>query len=179
MVTKWIRPVEGEYIPYQIQYINRVADGDVVKQIEKNITDTSAFLLAIPDSLHEYRYAEGKWTIKDIVQHLIDTERVMCYRALRFARKDQTPLPGFEQDDYVVAAHANDRTLSDLVVEFNAVRQSTIAMLNSFTDEMIQATGTANNGTVKVNSLAYVIAGHELHHVDVIKQKYLQKEAKV
>jgi len=169
----WTKPVEGEYLPYQISYISKVADGDLISIMKKNIEETTALLNSLPEEKISYRYAEGKWDIAEVLQHLIDTERIMCYRALRFARNDKTELPGFEQDDYVKEANTGERKFIEMLEEFAAVRASTISLFESFNDTLLNRSGVANKGTVKVKSLAYVIAGHELHHVGIIKERYL------
>jgi len=120
-----------------------------------------------------YRYAEGKWTIREILIHLIDMERIYGYRMLRFARNDQTILPGFDADKYILLSNANARDISDLLNELEAVRYSTIALLNGFTDEALLQTGIMNGHPVSVRALVYHIAGHELHHMDIIKKRYL------
>ena len=121
----------------------------------------------------EYRYDKGKWTIKEVIQHLMDAERIFAYRALRIARQDQTPLPGFEQNDYVQPSQANERSLDDLINEFKAIRASTVALFNSFTDKMLLAKGTASNSPVSVRAIGFIIMGHEIHHCQVIKERYL------
>jgi uncharacterized damage-inducible protein DinB len=138
-----------------------------------NFDATKNFILSIPADKLLHRYAEGKWTIKEKVMHLIDMERIYSYRALRFARNDQTILPGFDADKYILHSGANERDISDLLNEFQAVRHSTIALLNGFAGEALLRTGVMNGHPVSVRALAYHIAGHELHHVDVIKDRYL------
>ncbi len=172
MMLHWSKPLEGEFLPYQKVYLDRVPEGDVIAILKKNIIENTDFFKQLSPEQIEYCYAEGKWNIKEILQHLIDTERIMCYRALRFARKDDTPLPGFEQDDYVLYANTGERDFRDMILEFEAVRSATVFLFNSFNDAILQQSGTSNIGKVKVNSLAYVIAGHELHHIAIIKEKY-------
>ncbi len=169
----WTKPVEGEYLPYQLNYIKRVPEGDMIRILRDDITETANFLKDLPAEKQNYRYAEGKWTIKEILQHLIDTERIMCYRALTFARNDKTELPGFEQDDYVRDGNANELDFREMVDEYVAVRNATIYMFKSFNDELLTRSGIANKGSVKVKSFAYVIAGHELHHMAIIREKYM------
>lgn len=172
MVT-WSKPKEGDYIPYQWNYIKLVPDGDLIELMRKHIDETAAFLAELTDEQITFRYAEGKWTIKEILQHLIDTERIMCYRALRFARKDDTPLPGFEENDYVTFANVDERDYVDMIREFIAVRAGTIYMFRSFNELQLLNKGMANNHMVNVNALAHVIVGHELHHVNIIKERYI------
>src|SRR5688572_31350518 len=129
------KPEPCEYAPYAIMYIGLLPDdGLILKHLEENLRATTEFLRALPENKLTYRYAEGKWTIKEILAHHIDDERIYGYRALRFARNDQTELPGFEQDAYTPESGANERTLDDLLDEFAAVRRSTVALFNSFND---------------------------------------------
>jgi uncharacterized damage-inducible protein DinB len=128
---------------------------------------------ALPEEKLYYRYAEGKWTIKEILAHLIDDERIYTYRALRYARNDQTELPGFEQDAYAVESGANKRSIDDLLEEFAAVRRSTIALFNSFEDRVMTRVGVASGNVMSVRAAAYHIAGHELRHLNIIKERYL------
>lgn len=172
-MLNWKKPIAGEYIPYQINYIKLVPEGDLIEILRKQIDETAAFLAELSPEKIEYRYAEGKWSIKEVLQHLIDCERIMCYRALCIGRKDKTALPGFEENDYVTNANVNERDFIDMIREFVAVRAGTIYMLRSFNDSILAELGTANNNTVSCNALAYVIAGHELHHLNIIKERYL------
>lgn len=121
-----------------------------------------------------YRYAEAKWTIKEILVHIVDDERIYAYRALRFARNDRTELPGFEQDDYTRASHANARSLTNIFEEYEAARSATIAMFNGFDDGALLRSGVANGTVMSVRAAAYHIAGHELHHVSIIRERYLE-----
>lgn len=166
---------ESEYNPYYKGYIEPVtATGKTI--IEVLIENKEIFIEALssfPNEKLEYRYAEGKWTIKDILQHLIDAERVFCYRAMRFARNDQTPLPGFEQDDYVKVFDANHRDIKDMIEEFSHLRNSTIALFKSFDSESLKRIGTASNSPMSVRAIGYLFAGHVNHHLKVIKERYL------
>ena len=131
-MTQFEKPHEGEYAPYAIQYIKLVPDdGELLKHLERNLEEGKKFFRSIPAAKLTARYAEGKWTVKEILSHIIDTERIYSYRALRFSRNDATELPGFEQDDYVKFSGANERTIDDLLEEFTAVRLSTITLLQS------------------------------------------------
>jgi len=120
-----------------------------------------------------YRYAQNKWTIKEILVHIIDDERIYAYRALCFARNDKTELPGFEQDDYALHSRANERSLENILEEYEAVRNATIALFNGLPEDSLLRMGTANNNKATVRAMAYHIAGHELHHMNIIKEKYL------
>jgi len=167
------RPADDEYSPYYAGYIARVPDGDLCATLAAQLTDTRALVHAIPEARGTHRYAPGKWSIKEVLGHVIDTERIMSYRALRFARADETPLPGFEQNDYVPAGGFDRRTLQDLSEELAAVRQATIHQLRHLDPAALTRRGTASGMQVSVRALAYIIAGHERHHVEILKTKYL------
>lgn len=168
------KPEPNEYAPYASMYIDLLPDdGLVLKHLEDNLRATTDFMRAVPEDKLSYRYAEGKWTIKEIMAHLIDDERIYVYRALRFARNDQTELPGFEQDDYAVESGANERSLDNLLEEFAAVRRSTIALFNSFDDRVLTRSGVASGNVMSVRAIAYHLAGHELRHMNMIKERYL------
>lgn len=155
------------------RYINRVADIellDALSAFDRFETIVPAeTLTALGDSI----YAPGKWTMKDIVQHMIDTERIMSYRALRFARNDQTTLPGFDEDLFSTSAHAATRSLEDLLDEFAVVRQATIALFKSFDEEMLLRTGICFNKRVSVLAIGFILVGHPIHHGHVIQERYL------
>jgi len=167
------RPDATEYAPYYGRYIDLVPEGDLIITLSQQINDTSALLRGIPEPQAETRYEPGKWSIKEMTGHLVDTERIMSYRALRIARADETPLPGFEQDDYVRAANFDARTLAHLLEEYLAVRAATLALFRNLDAAAIARRGMANNVPVTVRALAYIIAGHERHHVNVLRTKYL------
>lgn len=168
------KPEPNEYAPYVIMYISLLPDdGRIVEHLEENLHATTEFIRSLPQEKLTCRYAEGKWTIKEILAHLIDDERIYAYRALRFARNDQTKLPGFEQDDYAIESRANERSLDDLLAEFAVVRKSTIALFNSFPDDVLTRSGEASGNVMSVRAIAYHLAGHELRHVNIIKERYL------
>jgi hypothetical protein len=167
------KPVEGEYIPYAINYIKLLPDdGTVIKRLADNQVYVSSLMLSLSEDKLMYSYAPGKWNIKEVLVHIMDTERIFAYRALRIARNDKTPLPGYEQDDYVPASNASGRTITDIIEEYDAVRKATLTLFHSFSEEDFTKTGIANNHAVSVRALAYQIAGHELHHLNVIKERY-------
>ena len=132
------------------------------------------FYLTVSEDKLVYRYAEGKWTIKEIISHLIDTERIFCYRALRFARQDKTPVAGFDENDYVEASNANNRAIEELLEEYASVRAASISLFKSFSDADLLRKGMAGSGEVSVRALGFLIIGHEKHHINVIKERYLQ-----
>lgn len=161
-----------EFNAYYSTYINKT-DGLLLREgLKSSGEKTIAFLKTIPLDKLEYRYAEGKWTIKEIIQHLMDAERIFAYRALRIARKDKTPLPGFEQDDYVIPSQANKRSIEDLLNEFKAIKLATVTLFDSFSDEMLLSLGTASNSPISVRAIGFIIMGHEIHHCNVIKERY-------
>jgi uncharacterized damage-inducible protein DinB len=166
------RPTPDEYAPYYGRYIERVAAGDVVAALRAQFPGTLAYLRAIPESRAGHRYAEGKWSIREVVGHLSDAERIFAYRALRFARGDQTALPGFDENAFVANARFDDRKLASLVDEFAAVRAATVAQFDALYPEEWMRIGTASEKQMSVRALAWVIAGHELHHLDVLKTRY-------
>ena len=159
--------------PAYYNYYISLSTGDLVSNMRKAHDTTQIILSRISEEKAGQAYAPGKWTIKEVIQHLIDSERIFAYRALRFARADKTPLNGFEQDDYVTASHANERSMQSLMREFACVRDASIALFEHFTADMLQAAGTANKTEATVESIGRVIVGHEIHHMDVIKSKYL------
>jgi uncharacterized damage-inducible protein DinB len=168
------KPAEGEFAPYTIMYIGLLPDdGRVLWHLQENLDSTSRFISSLSEEKLAHRYAEGKWTIKEILAHIIDDERIFTYRALRFARNDKTELPGFDQDDFARYSGANERSVADLLAEFATVRHSTIALFNSFTDEALLRSGVASGNIMSVRAAAYHIAGHELRHINIIKERYL------
>jgi uncharacterized damage-inducible protein DinB len=156
-------------------YVLHVQDEDMMDALKTSGTLTAGLALAIPEHLGEFRYAPEKWSIKELLCHMLDAERIFAYRALRFARNDETPLAGFEENSYAPEANAHERTLQQIVNEMKSLRASTIDLFSSFTPEMLQRKGTANNNTISVINIGYVIAGHETHHRNVLTERYLKK----
>lgn len=171
--TRSTRPQPNEYSPYYGTYIARVPDGDVVETLAREADGILPLLRALPESMGGKRYAEGKWSIREVVGHIADTERVFAYRAMRFARNDETELPGFDENAYVANASFESRTLVSLCEEFTAVRAATVCLFRSFTPEEWARQGTANRARMSVRAYAWVAAGHELHHVGILKSRYL------
>lgn len=170
------QPAQGEYASFYQNYVtkaNEAAQGNVLQLLTQLKDSTYQFFTSIPSEKAEYGYAEGKWTIKQLLGHLIDAERVFAYRALCFSRKESKELPGFDENDFVKNANFNSRTIDDLAKEFKSVRESTLYMLDALTDEQANFTGVANGSPVSVRALAYIMAGHELHHLQIIKERYL------
>jgi len=166
------RPQADEFAPYYATYINTVSE-NVLGELEHQVTSFPKFLKLIPDEKAYYAYAEGKWTIKEVVGHMIDTERIMAYRALRIARNDQTPLASFEEDHYVANASFNDRSLQDLSEEFAALRASNVYFFKSLSNLVYDRMGTASGKAVSVRALLYIIVGHVNHHWRIIEERYL------
>lgn len=173
MAARAQKPGNTEYLPYYGTYISLVSDGDVIATLETQMRDTQALLAGLPASISTYRYAPGKWSVNEMVGHIIDSERIFTARALRFARADATPLPGFEQDDYVRNASFDAYPLRELAAELETVRRSTIFFFRHLSEEAWLRKGIANNGEVTVRALAYIIAGHELHHRGMLQARYL------
>lgn len=171
------KPDTTEYLPYYGKYVSLVPDGDIITVLGKQIEETEGLLNSIPESRASFRYAPDKWSIKELVGHMIDTERIFAYRALRFARNDKTPLPGYEQDDYVSNASFDSYTLADLAAELKSVRQSTVFLFKHLNPNAWTRSGLANNGEASVRALAHIIAGHELHHRGILHGKYLSAVA--
>lgn len=168
---------QDEYAGHFANYINQaISDYNLVEELEIAVHRLIKFVRNIPMDKFDYRYAEGKWTIKDILLHLIDAERIFAYRALCFARNDKTELPGFEENDYVEEADANKRSIQDLLTELAIVRQATLSLFKSFTEEQLQRRGTASNNPISVRALGYVMIGHQNHHQRVFEERYLKND---
>jgi hypothetical protein len=170
------RPEATEHAPYYSLYIDRIADDDILSVLEKQISETLSVINSAEEKNVTEPYEPGKWSVKQLIGHLNDTERVMSYRALRFARADKTPLSGFEQDDFIPTGKFDDRSLSDLKEEFECIRRSTLAFLKHLEKEAWHRSGLANNNEISVRALAYVMAGHVKHHIDILETRYLNKK---
>jgi uncharacterized damage-inducible protein DinB len=166
-------PSPGTYAPFYETYIGKMTGRDPIRILQSQVLDFKALISEIPSEKEEFRYAEGKWSIKEVIGHMIDTERIMCCRALCIARGEKQPLPGFEEDDYVAMANFNKRSLYDLGHEFGNVREATIDLFKSLSNEDLDRLGTANNKSVSPRALLYIIAGHHLHHDGVLRERYL------
>ena len=167
------RPGIDEYAPSFAGYVARIAeDQDILAALAGQLDDVIAWLDRIHDARGNYRYAPGKWSIKQVVGHLSDTERVFAYRALRIGRGDTTPLPGFDDQAYVPEQRADDRPLAELVEEWGAVRRATVALFRNLPSAGWYRQGTASDQPISVRALAYVIAGHTHHHLEVLEARY-------
>ena len=163
-----------EYASYYGNYIGQVSEEyTLVEELEISVHRMVKFVQNIPLDKFDYRYAEGKWTIKDIIQHLIDAERIFAYRALRFARNDKTALASFDENNYVDCANATKRSIQDLLSELLVVRQATLSLYKSFSEEQLLKTGIASNNPMSVRALGFVIIGHQNHHQRVFEERYL------
>jgi uncharacterized damage-inducible protein DinB len=166
------RPQADEFAPYYATYINTVSE-NVLGELEHQAISFPAFLASIPEDKGYHAYAEGKWTIKQLVGHMIDTERIMAYRALRIARNDKTPLASFDENQYVVNSFFNDRSLESLSREFAAVREANVYFFKALSEEEFSRIGTASNHPVSVRALLYIMVGHANHHRKILEERYL------
>lgn len=169
-----LRPQPGENAPYYDRYISLVSGNDVLAAFDEQRRQMLLLLSGRPESDGDLRYAPGKWSLKEVLGHINDTERVMSYRALRISRGDTTPIEGFEQDDYVRNGPFASHTLADGIEDYIAVRRATITLFRNLDEPAWARRGTANKNEVSVRALAYVIAGHELHHRKIIEEQYLK-----
>lgn len=163
----------NEYALFYKPYIDALDNVDLIDELEISVHRLVKFVQDIPLDKFDYRYAEGKWTIKDILQHLIDAERIFSYRALRFARKDKTTLPSFEENEYAVTANGNQRSIQELLTELLTVRQSTLSLFKTFSDEVLLQKGIASDREMSVRALGFIIIGHQNHHQKIFKERYL------
>jgi hypothetical protein len=172
MAASAVRPPKTEYDPYYDRYISLVPDEDVLVTLDHQLSETLILLRSLSEQHGTFRYEAGKWSVKEVLGHLIDTERIMAYRALRVARNDRTPLAGFEQDDYVKYGGFDQRSVSNLSREFEQVRRASISLFRNLEPEAWERRGIANNVEISVRALAYIIAGHEIHHKAILKDRY-------
>ena len=166
------RPEADEIPAHFVGYIGRVPENDPVAVLAAQIDVTAALLGGLSDADALKRYAPGKWSVKEVVGHLADTERIMTYRALRVARADETPLPGFDENAYVPPAKFDARPLAELISDFRTVRGATVALFKSFDADAWRRRGTASGKPISVRALGYMIPGHERHHVEILKDRY-------
>lgn len=158
--------------PFYKTYVELVKDEDLLSALQHAGEQVQGLLETLPEEIGTYRYQEGKWSVKEVLNHMMDAERVFAYRALRFARKDETPLHPFEENEYAPLANAHGRTIRHLAGEMRRLRETTIDLYTSFTSEMLQRVGTASNKKISVLNLGYIIAGHDLHHRKVLMERY-------
>lgn len=166
------RPAQGEYNPYYHGYVSGVPDGDLLEVLQQQGGETVTLLRTVGEEKSTFRYAPDKWTIREVVGHVVDAERVFTYRALTFARGDPGPLPSFDEQRWVAESNATHRQLEDLIDDYIAVRASTLALFRGFTPADFARGGTASNHPVTVRALAWITAGHERHHVNLLRERY-------
>lgn len=169
-------PQPGEYAPYAIAYISKVPDGKALHMLLNNLQEVQDIIAPMTDAQLLHAYAVGKWTIKELLVHMMDSERIFAYRALRVGRGDTTELPPFEENDYAPASLANTRTKQSLLDEYAAVRAATLTLLHSMEPQVYTNSTIINGHNVSLRAIAYMIAGHERHHLDVLKERYLQQQ---
>jgi uncharacterized damage-inducible protein DinB len=172
MATVIQRPAATEYAPYFARYVDRVPAGDIIAHLRENSAILDATLAALDEARGDYRSGEGKWSIREILGHLMDVERVFVYRALCIARGDTTPLPGFDQDDYASVAGSDARRLSDLRDELRVLRESTIRFFASLPDDAWARIGVASGNSISVRAIAHIVVGHTQHHLQVLAERY-------
>lgn len=164
----------GTYPDYFYKYIRLVENENLNDALKKQLDDAAQFFNSIPQEKYLYKYAEGKWSVKEVLQHIIDTERVFSYRSFVFARKDPNTFPSFDENEYAKNSNADNRKWEDLISEFIAVRNSTAYLFKSFSEEQLMQAGKASNYEMSVKALGYTIAGHVVHHINILKERYLQ-----
>ncbi len=165
-------PADNEYLAYYGKYIQLVDGDDALPPLERQLADSLALLTPLDDAKALHRYADGKWSVKEVVGHLADCERIFAYRALRFGREDQTPVPGFEENDYVPAGRFDRLPLAMLIDEWKNVRAASISLFRSFDDKALGQFGKANTSLITPRALAWIICGHELHHRGILRDRY-------
>lgn len=172
-MPRYDRPQPSEFDPFYAGYIASVPDGDVLTTLMQQTDDLRSLLTPLPPATWRHRYAPDKWSVAEVLGHLTDTERILSCRALRFARGDRTPLPGFEQNDYVPVGRFDDRAPHSLLAEFEMVRSATLALFRHLPDDASERTGSANGADVSVRALLYIITGHQRHHAGILRERYL------
>ncbi len=167
------RPGFSECATFYHHYLRQAPEGNIITFLEKQLERALTLFETIDEEQAGFRYQPGKWSIKEVLGHLTDTERVFAYRALCFARRDPQPLPGMEQDDYVLQANFNERSWTDLVEEFNYLRRSNLVLFKSFDPSLARVVGTASGVPFTLRALIYIIAGHTEHHLKILGERYL------
>jgi hypothetical protein len=167
------RPTPDEYAPYYETYVTAAGGGDPLDALAAQETELAAMLDGLSPEESTFRYAPGKWSIREVVGHVVDAERVFAYRALRFGRADETPLPGFDQNDWARTTNADARPLGEHIAEFRAVRAATLALFRGMPDEAFDRGGVASDNRVTVRALLYIMVGHAAHHIGILRDRYL------
>lgn len=166
-------PLASEYVSFYATYVRLVPKGNIIATLSSQLNKFLLLVKTIPSIKEDYAYDQGKWTLNEVIGHMIETERLFSYRAFAISRGDKQALPGMDQNEYMAGNNYNSRTLEDLADEFKSVRESTIHLLQPMTKEMISEKGTASGVEITVRALAFIMAGHELHHLGIVKDKYL------
>jgi len=167
------RPSSTDYYVFYDNYVETAKGESVTELLASYSAMLNDFVTHLPEAKADYKYADGKWTVKELLQHMIDAERIFAYRALRIARKDTTPLPGFDENSYAANVDVSERSFQSLKEEFIAVRKSTDLLLQSFNEAQLQQVGTASNHSITVNAICFIIFGHILHHKRILEERYL------
>ncbi len=167
------RPAENEYPEYYLPYINLVPQGDLLQILQENLQEVVSLFEGISEEKAHYCYAPGKWSVKELLGHITDTERIMCYRLLRVGRGDQTPLAGFDENDYVQGAQTNNLSMAAILEDFKAVRNATISLIQNLPAAAWANKGNANGLEITTRAIAYIIAGHQIHHCQIVVDRYL------
>lgn len=167
------RPDRSEYDPYYQKYVDLVPEHEVIAALEKQPDELGRLVAGVPEDRGTFAYADGKWTIKEVLSHLIDGERMFAYRVFRIARGDKTPIEGFEQDGYIENSHANRRSFAELLGEFTRLREANVTFFKNLEDGDWVRTGTANEKEISVRALAWIMAGHIRHHIGILGSRYL------
>ena len=170
------RPETNEFAPYYNNYVSLVTDGPIAIVLKAQPGELSRLISGLPEEKGVFAYAEGKWTIKELLSHLIDGERIFAYRVLRISRGDKTPIEGFEQDEYIATSNANDRSFAELLEEFGTLRKANLLLVNNISDESSLLMGTASDNPVSARALVYIMAGHVRHHLNILNERYLPNE---
>lgn len=169
------RPESSEYNPYYETYIGKVKGDNFIQNLKEQKFETLAILSKLSDEEWNHKYAPEKWTVKEVMMHIMDTERIFAYRGLRTARNDQTPMPGFDQNDYVPFYNAAQRSGSSIMAEYESIRKSTITLFENLHEEDFGRLGEASGSPISALSLGFMIAGHEIHHVQLLHERYFTK----
>ena len=172
-MSQYTRPQKGDYAEYYEVYISKIPDGPIYETLKGSSSEAYDFLAGIPAEKWDHRYAPEKWSIKELIIHLCDAERVFAYRLLRVARNDTTPLPGFDHNGYIPHYHTEKRSIASIIEEYKSVREATLNLLAHLDDEALSHKGTASDCPVTPLALGFMIAGHEAHHFKILKERYL------
>jgi len=168
-----LKPETSEYNPYYEKYISLIEEGELLNALERQPSELRSLLNGLDEEKGKYAYADGKWSIKEVLSHLVDGERIFGYRVLRISRGDETPIEGFEQDGYIENSHASERSFEDLLEELSLQRNANLRMLKNLRDDGWKRLGTASQSPVSVRALGFIMAGHVRHHIKILKAQYL------